>query len=365
MKVVIIGGHLSPALAVIEKLKNDEVFFVGRKNTFEGDNSVSFEYQEITKLNIPFFSLASSRLQRKFTRHTFSSLSKFPIGLSQSIRILRKIEPDVVLGFGGYVSLPVVLAANLLKIPLVIHEQTLEAGFTNKLASKFAKKICISWESSAAYFPKEKTILTGNPLKNDILNSKKNIKVPNKIPVIYITGGSTGAHAINIFVENNLEKLLKDFVIVHQTGDAKGYNDYDRLEEKKQTLKSSLSSNCTIKKFISAKEVAQFINSSDLVVGRSGINTVTELIFLEKPAFLIPLPIGQKNEQLKNAQFFKNLGLGEFADQNLLTNEEFFLSIRSMIKHLQKYKLKEKILITNAAEKIVEVLRDVSKKKAA
>ena len=248
MKVVIIGGHLSPALAVIEKLKNDEVFFIGRKNTFEGDSSVSFEYQEIVKLSIPFYGLTSSRLQRKFTRHTFFSLSKFPVSLSQSVGFLRKIRPDVVLGFGGYVSLPVVLAANLLKIPLVIHEQTLEAGFTNKLASRFAKKICISWESSAAYFPKEKTILTGNPLKNDILNSKKNKKIINKIPRIYITGGSTGAHAINVFVEKNLEKLLKDFVIIHQTGDAKGYNDYDRLEEKKQTLKSFLSDNYTIKK---------------------------------------------------------------------------------------------------------------------
>ena len=128
--------------------------------------------QEITKLGIPFYAINTARLQRKFTKHTVPSLIKFPLGFIQSLKILRKIKPEVVLGFGGYISLPVVLAAAFLKIPIVIHEQTLEAGFANKIEAKFARKICISWQSSEKYFPKEKTVLTGNPLRQVILNSK-------------------------------------------------------------------------------------------------------------------------------------------------------------------------------------------------
>ena len=358
MRIVLVGGHLSPALAVIEKLKNEEVFFIGRRHAFEADNSLSLEYQEITKLNIPFFNITSSRLQRKFTKDTLFSLSKLPISVTQSINILRKIKPDVVLGFGGYVCLPVALAARALKIPVVIHEQTLEAGFANKIVSRFAGKICISWESSFAFFPKGKTILTGNPLKKDILDSKENIKIQNKIPVIYVTGGSTGSHAINILIEKNLEKLLKDYIIIHQTGDAKGYDDYDRLSAIK-------SETYIVGKFFTAKEAALYINNADLIIGRAGINTVTELIFLEKPSLLIPLPVSQKNEQLKNAKFLKQLGLGEFLMQDEVTDEEFMSKINFMINNLQNYRLNEKVIKLNAAQKIVEVLKDVSRKKTA
>src|ERR1035437_5335593 len=109
MKIVIVGGHLSPALSIIKKLgKNDEVYYFGRKYVHEGDSALSLEYQEITKLNISFYSITTARLQRKLTRYTFSSLLKMPVGFYQSFNLLKKIKPDVVLGFGGYVSVPVI-----------------------------------------------------------------------------------------------------------------------------------------------------------------------------------------------------------------------------------------------------------------
>jgi len=148
MKVILIGGHLSPALSLLEELKNEEVIFFGRKYSFEGDKALSLEYQLVEELNIPFVSITTGRLQRKLTRHTFSSFLKLPIGFFQSINALIKYKPDVVLGFGGYISIPVILASFVLRIPAVIHEQTLEAGFANKILSRFAQKICISWESS-------------------------------------------------------------------------------------------------------------------------------------------------------------------------------------------------------------------------
>src|SRR3990167_6307734 len=144
MKIVIACGHLTPALSVIEELpKEAEVIYIGRKYALEGDKAVSLEYETIKKKEIPFIAVKTGRIQRKLTKHTIPSLLKIPYGLIQSIAVLQKIKPDVVIGFGGYVSFPVLLSARILKIPIVIHEQTLEAGITNKLISRFADKVCI------------------------------------------------------------------------------------------------------------------------------------------------------------------------------------------------------------------------------
>jgi UDP-N-acetylglucosamine--N-acetylmuramyl-(pentapeptide) pyrophosphoryl-undecaprenol N-acetylglucosamine transferase len=363
MKVVIIGGHMSPALAVIEQLKNEDIFYLGRKYTFEKDMAISLEYEEVVKLGIPFYSINAARLQRKFTKQTIPSLLRFPSGFLQSVKILKQIKPDVVLGFGGYVSLPVVLAAYLLKIPIVIHEQTLEVGFANKIESKFANKVCMSWESSQKYFPKEKTILTGNPLGSTILQTKPINR--NNLPILYITGGSGGSHVINILVEKSLDKLLEKFIVVHQTGDSKEFNDFDRLQIKKDKLDSSILNRYHLQRFYSPAEMAQNLASATLVVGRAGINTVTELIYLEKPALLIPLPFAQKNEQLKNAIFLKELGLGEIGIQKVLTPEIFAERIFKMLENLKIYQLKKRNIILDAAYNIVKVLKDVSTKKAS
>lgn len=363
MKIVIIGGHLSPALAVIEKLKTERIFYFGRKHTFEGDKAISLEYEEIAKLGIPFYSINTARLQRKFTRYTVPSLIKFPLGFSQSLTILKQIKPDVVLGFGGYVSLPVVLAAFFLKIPIVIHEQTLEAGLANKIEARFAKKICISWEASEKYFPKQKTVLTGNPLRSIVLNAKP-FKEEAGLPKIYITGGSSGSHTINLLIQESLEKLLEKFTVVHQTGDARVYADFEKLQIAVNKLNPTLAQNYHPQKFFSPEDVANNLSRANLVVGRAEINTVTELIYFKTPAFLIPLPFSQRNEQLKNALFLKELGLGEIGLQNELTPEIFVIKILAMLKNLDKYQLKENVLVIDATENIVKVLKDVTKEKA-
>lgn len=356
MRVVIVGGHLSPALAVVEKLKNEKVFYIGRKYTFEGDSAISLESKEMERLNVPFFDLSTARLQRKFTKHTLPSLLKFPNGFIQSYKILSKIKPDAVLGFGGYLFLPVALVSYILKIPVVVHEQTLEAGFTNKFVSKFAQKVCISWESSRKYFPKEKVVLTGNPLRQEIINAKNINNERNKVPIVYVTGGSAGAHALNLLIEKTLDQLLQKCLIVHQTGGSQVYKDFERLEKRK-------SDRYECHKFLIDKEAASVMNKADLVIGRAGINTVTELIYLQKPSFLIPLPAGQKNEQLKNAQFIKNLGLGDYIQQDLLTPDLFISTIFSMLDKIGSFSLKEEILIKEAAQKIAGVLRNVAEKK--
>lgn len=363
MKVAIVGGHLAPALAVIKKLgKDDEIFYIGRKHSFEGDKALSLEFQEISSLKIPFYSIKTGRLQRKLTKHSIPSLLKLPQGFYGSYKILKKINPDVVLAFGGYISVPVVTAASFLKIPTVVHEQTFEAGMANKVLSKIATKVLISWESSRKHFPVKKTILTGNTIKDEIANVKS-LEVEKNL--IYVTGGSAGSHFINGLIERNLKTLLKDFTIIHQTGDSEKYNDFQRLTQIKNNLPKQIREKYQLSKFYDSREAAENLQKSTLVIGRSGINTVSELIFLRKAALLIPLPFAQKNEQLMNALFLKECGLGEYLVQNEITDEIFIEKIQTMIRNIQNYKLKDNIIFDKAEDKIIKILNDVSQKKAS
>lgn len=364
MKILITGGHLSPALSVINELKNEDILYVGRKYALEGDRVFSLEYQTIKNLGIPFFSITTGRLQRKFTKHTISSFLKLPFGFSQSLYILKRFKPDIVLGFGSYVSLPVIIAAYFLKIPIVIHEQTLEAGMANKIASRFAAKICVSWNSSIRFFPKNKTILTGNPLKKEIIEIQNHeFETQNLTPLICITGGSLGSHFINNLVMESVKKLVGNFRIVHQTGDARQYKDFDDLMKLREGFGEN-AKNYTLKKFLSRQETAECFKKACLVVSRAGINTVTELLFLEKPSLLIPLPFSQGNEQLKNAQFLKKQGLGEVLEQKKATPENFIQTLEKMLDNLNEYKTASKDLVDkSAALKIAEVISNVYKKK--
>lgn len=308
------GGHFSPALAVIESMPKEwEILLVGRKHAFEGDQALSLEYQTAHRLGLPFVSITTGRLQRKITKRSFISLFKMPVGVTQATMILKKFKPDVVVSFGGYVSVPVVLAAALLKVPIVIHEQTLDAGLANKIAARFATKICISWQQSAVFFPKNKTVLTGNPLRKEFLTPV--IARRNDDTLIYITGGSGGAHGINVLIEGCLQKLLEKYSVIHQTGDAKEFEDFDRLVKLKQSLPENLQKRYLLKKFVEPEHVIEILTQADLIISRAGINTVTELLYFGKPSLLIPLPYGQQNEQLTNAQFMKQIGLAAILDQ--------------------------------------------------
>ncbi|MDP3988471.1 MAG: UDP-N-acetylglucosamine--N-acetylmuramyl-(pentapeptide) pyrophosphoryl-undecaprenol N-acetylglucosamine transferase [Candidatus Levybacteria bacterium] len=368
MKIAFIGGHLSPLLAVIDELpKNIEAVVIGRKHALEGDKVVSLEYQTITKRGILFENIITGRLQRRFTARTILSLLKFPFGFIQSFAVLKKIKPDVIMSFGGSVSFPVSLAGFLLGIPIVVHEQTLEAGLSNKIVSLLAKKVCISWESSSKFFPKSKIVLTGNPIRkfpiSNFLASRRSGQFPisNKFPTIYITGGSLGSHGINVLVEGCLEKLLNHYQIIHQTGDAKEYGDFDRLKKLKNNLDDSLGKRYILKKFIDPREVGIILQKADLVISRSGINSITELLYFDKPSLLIPLPFSQNNEQFKNAQFLSKQGLGEIVVQEKITPDDLYNKIIFMINNIDKYKksaISVKILIEeDAAKKIIKVLK--------
>ena len=372
MKIALIGGHLSPALAFIQQvLPRDEILFIGKKYTFEGDSSLSLEYTTMLQKKIKFFSLTTGRLQRKLTRHTLSSMGKLPYGYLQALSILMRYRPDIVVGFGGYLSVPVCLAARSLRIPVVIHEQTTRAGMANKLIGRFAEKICLSWESSVKYFPKRRCVLTGNLIRNEIVEMLENVVRSNKVrenegKVIYITGGSSGSHAVNEIVEHSLPDLLKKYVLIHQTGSNLQFGDYDRLSALRSKLPEELAKNYELLKFVQPDKIARVYAQSDLVIGRCGGNTMTELLLLNKPCLLIPLESGQKGEQLENALFLQKIGLGKVLLQDNATPQIFSSTVEAMIGHLDYFQAKEVDLDLhlNASKKMYEVIKSVYEKKA-
>lgn len=359
---------MAPALGLVNALpKNATIVYVGRQHVFEGDEGESLEQKTIRERGIRFIPLKSGRVQRALTRQTIPSLLKVPRGFAQAVAILHKEKPDVVVGFGGYLSVPMGFAARLLHIPLIIHESTLGAGLANKILAPFAQKICISWDSSRAFFPENKTIVTGNPLLPFRTNAKQ-LPLPaskEHLPLIVVSGGSGGSHMVNIRIAHILPELLEIARVVHQTGDAKAFKDYDMLLAKKHTLSKKLQNRYFLVKFISPEDMNSVFAAADLVVGRSGINTVAALLILQKRALLIPLLVGQKNEQLQNAQLMESEGLAHIVDQHELSAKTLFQSIREMLLFKNPGKVKWHIpVIQKGAENLTkEVLQCVKSHK--
>jgi len=343
MKILITGAHFTAAVAVIEELQktpNTEIVYVGRKSTREGDRSLSPESQIIPEMGIKFIPITTGRLQRALTIYTLLSLLKIPIGFIQSLWILFTQKPDRVLSFGGYVAVPVVITGWLMSIPVIIHEQTLVTGLANKICSWFSDKILVSFDTKND-FPPEKVILTGNPLRKEILEAgeirgigeiKQSLRSDDlreifftarkeKKPVIFVTGGNQGSHVINLAVENCLDKLTKLAYIIHQTGNSK-FKDFERLEKK-------LSSHYFVSLFF-YQEMPYLLKHSDLVISRAGINTLMELAYFGTPALVIPVPYLYKGEQNQNAKYFESSGLVKILPQSKLSGDSLLREIKGM-----------------------------------
>lgn len=366
MKLVIAaggGGHFAPALSLIESMPRGwKAYVVGRKHAFEGDKAVSLEYKTAHELGIPFYTITTGRLQRKFTKHTIPSLLKIPVGFFQAMQLLTKLKPDVVISFGGYISLPVIAAAAVRRLPIIIHEQTLEAGLANKIAGYVAQKICISYPTSNDFFPKKKVVLTGNPLRKGKIISKLINEFSQKdkaLPLIVITGGSGGSHAINVFIESMMEDLLQKYRVLHQTGDAFTYKDYGRLSAKRDLLPEPLQRRYVLTKFIHPQEFPSIIIQAHVFVSRSGIGTVTELLHHNKPAILIPLPHAQKDEQMKNALFLKKYGVAEVLPQDTLEKEKFLSTIETLLAKKPEIAHGKRIIPEDSVERIIAVIQSV------
>lgn len=362
MKILLTGTHFTPAQAVIEELQkssNVEIIYIGRKYTREGDKSLSVESQVLPKIGVKFLSLAAGRVQRIFTPYTIPSLLKIPIGFLQAFYLLLQEKPDVVLSFGGYVGVPVVFSAWLLSIPIMIHEQTLVSGLANRFSAHFADKIALTLkENNLSLYGK--TVITGNPLRKEL--TEKNPKIhraykeilmdakKNKLPIVYITGGNQGSHAINEAVKEILSDLIQNTYVIHQCGDSK-FNDFESLLQTSKQL--NYPERYLVSKWINSLEVGQILKSADLVISRAGMNTLLEASFFAKPILILPLPL---KEQLLNARYFEKLGNAIVLNSNELNGENFLKFINKGLNNLKKLEEKaldaKKIVIPNGAKRL-------------
>lgn len=334
-KIVLTGGHAATtAVAVIEEIKSEglnwELYWIGVKNAIEGKKVVTLESEVLPRLGVKFLPITTGRIQRRFTVWTIPSILKIPIGIVQAFYYLVKIRPSVVLSFGGFAAFPVVLNAKILGISVVVHEQTSAAGRSNQLCAKFASKIALSRIESKKYYPAGKCVVTGNPVMKEITKVKPKLKLGDP-PVIFITGGSRGSQKINDALEKILKKLLSKYKLIHQTGGL----DYLKFSDIKQRLPQALRDNYEVFVRVNPLEVSKIYQRSDIIIARAGANTVSEVMTVKRPAVFIPLPISYMDEQTKNAQVARDLGLAKIILQKDLTPEILFTYIEELIGNYQ------------------------------
>ncbi len=368
-KIVVTGGHLTPALAVIEELQKRgwEIIFIGRKHAAEGDETLSVEAKIIPKLGIPFFPINAGRVQRQFTRWTIPALLRIPLGFFQAFGYLRRIRPTVVLSFGGYLSAPVVFSAWLLKIPVVTHEQTTIKGLATRFNSLFAKKIAVSWPKSLGDFPSSKVVLTGNPIRKEIFKVDeaiwKALNYEKNLPLVFVTGGNQGSHTINMAIGKIIPSLTIIANVFHQCGHLNALGDFEKLEKIRNNLPAKLKRRYHLKKYLTSHQMGTLLNKADLVISRAGANTLTELAALGKPCILIPFPWLYQNEQMKNAEMLAKVGIAEILLQEQLSPSRLLKLIKKMLGNLSFYQknspMAKKLVKIKAAKKIADLVEVV------
>jgi UDP-N-acetylglucosamine--N-acetylmuramyl-(pentapeptide) pyrophosphoryl-undecaprenol N-acetylglucosamine transferase len=307
------GGHVSPALATIQAVQaravgadwTPEFRYVGSRN--------GVEQGLVEAAGIPFVGVQSGKLRRAATWRgllTVKNLAdalRVPVGIGQALGEVRRFRPDVVLATGGYVSVPPVIAAGLLRCPVLIHEQTVQIGLANQIAARFATRIALTFAGAVQELPqrlRSKTVVTGNPVRQAIFGGDRPRAVEcfgfdpadNQWPTVYVTGGALGAKSINAAIEAILPDLLQNCRVIHQCGRQDG----EHLLSVRAALPENLQKRYWVIPFV-GNEIADIFALCDLIVGRSGAGTVTEAAAIGKPALFIPLVPTGGDEQTRNA----------------------------------------------------------------
>lgn len=278
-RIVFTGGHHNSALVVALELKKMgyEIIWLGHKFTMRGDKQVSAEYAEVTSNNIPFYELKAGKVYKK--KNPLEYL-KVGFGFLQALSYLLKYRPKLIVSFGGYLSVPVVLAGWILGIPSVTHEQTVTAGWANKAIAPFVKKIFLTHQSSLKNYPPQKAVVVGLPLRKGLIAKHKFKKA--KPPLIYITCGKQGSHVINQAVFPIIGKLVEKYKVVHQTGSFTLTSDQEKARRVKVSLPKSVRHRYFHKPYFFEKDAVRYLKLASVVVSRSGAHTTYELLYLGK-----------------------------------------------------------------------------------
>lgn len=346
------GGSVVPLLAITKEYKkqNPEVEFL-----FVGTKKGIPEKELVRIYNIPYQGIHCGKLRRYFDWRNFFDPILLWLGVIESFFIINKFKPNIILSAGSFVSVPVVWLGWVLRIPILIHQQDIVPGLANLIMAPFATKITVTFEKSLADFPRKKTILTGNPVRSEIMNGDKKgaIKkfgLEENLPTLLVVGGGTGAQKINEMIYQIIPELTKFCQVIHLTG-------------KNKYLKSSAQYSATKRyhpyEFLTT-EMADAYAVADLVISRAGMGVLTELMALAKPAILIPIP---DSHQEKNAQFFADKKAVYVLWQKYLTPQFLFEKIRELI--LNKGELDKlsqnikKLFQPEATKKIIEEIEKI------
>lgn len=354
-KIVMTGGgtagHVTPNIALLPALRAEgyDISYIG---SYEGIEKGLIEDQKI-----PYYGIASGKLRRYFDPKNFSDPFKVLKGYHQSVKLLKKLKPDVVFSKGGFVSVPVVLAARRCKIPAIIHESDLTPGLANRIAIPRATKVCCNFPETLSYLPEDKAVLTGSPIRRELLSGSAEaafqlckFKEHSK-PVILIIGGSSGSRAINTAIRDLLPELVKNYNIIHLCG--------------KGNLDSTLNAVPGYAQFEYAnQELADMFALASLVISRAGANAICELLALRKPNILIPLPASaSRGDQILNANSFRSQGFSYVLDEEQLTNTTLLDAIEHVFHKKTSYlNAMEQSKMGNSIQTIIALIKEAATK---
>ncbi len=319
------AGHVTPNIALIARLKEE-----GYKISYIGSYT-GIEKTLIKEQGIPYYGISSGKLRRYFDLKNFTDPFRVLKGFGEARKLLKKLQPDIVFSKGGFVSVPVVVAAGRLKIPTIIHESDMTPGLANKLCIPSAVKVCCNFPETKSHLPEGKAVVTGTPIRQELLSGDPQKGrdftgfTPDK-PVILIIGGSLGAQAVNTAVRNILPQLLPEFQVVHLCGKGKkdesltgltGYVQYEYIE----------------------KELADLFAMADIVISRAGANAICELQALKKPNLLIPLSANaSRGDQILNARSFEKQGFSMVLEEEEITDQVLLDAVKKLFENRDTYR---------------------------
>lgn len=343
------AGHVTPNIALIPRLQElgYQISYIGSYN--------GIEKKLIEEMKIPYYGISSGKLRRYFDVKNFTDPFRVLKGFSEARKLMKELSPDIVFSKGGFVTVPVVLAAKKCKIPAIIHESDMTPGLANKLCIPSAAKVCCNFPETVSCLPEGKAVLTGTPIRQELLKGDK-VQALNFTgfsaakPTILIIGGSLGSVAVNNAVRSILPQLLEKFQVIHLCGKGKldeslkntpGYVQYEYIE----------------------KELADLFALSDIVISRAGANAICELCALRKPMLLIPLSANaSRGDQILNARSFEKLGYSMVLEEETLQDQLLLDTVNRLYDNRQAFiDAMSKGGSTDSIEKILQLIRECQK----
>lgn len=353
MKTIILtgggtAGHVTPNLALIPSLKESgyDIHYIGSYN--------GIERKLIEGSGIPYDGISSGKLRRYFDLKNFTDPFRVIKGYGEALKLIKKYKPDVLFSKGGFVAVPVVLAAKHYHIPTITHESDMTPGLANKLCIPSARKVCCNFPETLKYLPKDKAVLTGSPIRAELLKGDRmaglqytNLSAAK--PIILVIGGSLGSVKVNTAVRHILPRLLEKFQVIHICGKGNldesligtpGYVQYEYVDSPLKHL----------------------FAAADMIISRAGANSICEILALRKPNVLIPLSAAaSRGDQILNANSFAKQGFSAVLEEEKLTDDTLYETVVNTYENRRRFiEAMETSHLNNAVETIKNLIEEVS-----